>query len=151
VRSRTRLSGFKELDVALGELPKATGRNVLRRVLVKAGQPLAEDMARRAPRDEGDTAESVTVSTQRPNVSSKAKRRNPKSSSVEVYVGPGKLAQAEQQEHGNVNHPPQPFVRPAWDAGKDAALDTIGRELGGEIERAAKRQAKKRAKAAAKG
>jgi HK97 gp10 family phage protein len=147
VKTTVQLSGFKELDAALGELPKATGYNVLRRVLVKAGEPLAAGMRDRAPKEQGDLAEGITVSTARP----KAKKRTKKTSAVEVVIGPGQHPQGSLQEHGTVNHSPHPFVRPAWDEGRAEALDTIGQELGGEIEKAAKRLAKRRARAAKKG
>ena len=55
------------------------------------------------------------------------------------------------QEFGTVNQPPQPFMRPAWDGGKDALLDGIADDLWAEISKAAARQAKKAARLAAKG
>jgi hypothetical protein len=39
----TKLEGFKELDRALGKLPKATAKNVLRRTLIKAAKPIDDD------------------------------------------------------------------------------------------------------------
>lgn len=49
-----RMDGLKELDAALGELSKATARGVLRRTLVKAGEPMRAEAARLAP-DDPDT------------------------------------------------------------------------------------------------
>ena len=40
------VSGLKELDQALGELPKATARNVLKRTLNKAAVPMVEEAKR---------------------------------------------------------------------------------------------------------
>ena len=37
-----RIEGLKELDKALGQLPRATGKNVLRRVARKALEPIIE-------------------------------------------------------------------------------------------------------------
>ena len=48
-----RVEGLSALKDALAELPKATGANVLRRALLKAGKPI-EDMATSlAPRRTG--------------------------------------------------------------------------------------------------
>ncbi|WP_274875079.1 hypothetical protein [Sinorhizobium meliloti] len=46
---RVSIEGLKQLDQALAELPKATGKAVLRRTLIKAGEPLADDMRARRP------------------------------------------------------------------------------------------------------
>jgi HK97 gp10 family phage protein len=147
LKTTVKLSGFKELDRALGELPKATGRNVLKRVLVGVSEPIAETMQGLAPEQWQDLKETIAVTTVRP----KTKKRKPKRSTVEVYTGPGRNPQAELQENGTSRHPPQPFARPAWDRHKDGLLPKIGEELGSEIEKAATRLAKKRARAAARG
>jgi hypothetical protein len=44
--------------------------------------------------------------------------------------------------------PAQPFLRPAWDAGKRGVLNEFGRLLWAEIDKAAKRQARKALRAA---
>ncbi|MFA5897936.1 MAG: HK97-gp10 family putative phage morphogenesis protein [Hyphomicrobium sp.] len=46
-----KIEGLKELDAALGELSKATARNVTRRVLIKAAQPMVDEASRLAPDD----------------------------------------------------------------------------------------------------
>lgn len=56
-----RTSGFKELDKALQDLTKATGKGVLRRAGIKAMQPMADIARGMAPRDKGDLAASITV------------------------------------------------------------------------------------------
>ena len=63
----------------------------------------------------------------------------------------GAPPQGVWQEFGTVNHSPQPFMRPAWDGGKDKLLDGIADDFWTEIEKAAARQAKKAARLAAKG
>ncbi|RVI41050.1 HK97 gp10 family phage protein, partial [Sinorhizobium medicae] len=52
---------------------------------------------------------------------------------------------------GTSRHGPQPFARPAWDAGKNQVLDTIKDELAVQITKAAQRLARKAARLAAKG
>lgn len=154
-----KVEGLKEIDAALGQLGKTTGRNVMRRVAVKRLEPMAEEARRLAPDDPNtggrDLSESIEVSTK---LAGYAKRLNKRSKSeVEAHMGPagrgGTKAppQGTFQEFGTVNHPPQPFMRPVWDGGKEALLDGIGDDLWAEINKAAERQAKKTARLAAKG
>lgn len=144
-----KIEGLKELEKALMELDKHTARkSVARKVLKKAGQPLADDMNQRAPIGEGESGglnKSYSVSTKLSKRQRKLAKRG--KSDVEVYVGTSDPA-GLQQEYGNVNHAAQPHVRPAWDGGKTQALNTIKTELGAEIINAAKRQAKRKLKAA---
>src|SRR5690606_8122518 len=70
-KSTLRIDGLKELDKALGDLPKATARNVLHRTLRKAGAPIAEEASRLAPDDPAtqapDLHTSIAVSTRLKN------------------------------------------------------------------------------------
>ncbi len=138
------IAGLREVDAALGQLGKATGRNVMRRVAVKRLQPIAEDMRSKAPVDQSDLRDSITVTTKNP-------KKNRKRSEVEAHAGPGRHPQAVQQEFGNQNHGPQPFVRPSWDAGKDEIIPGLADDFWEEISKAAQRQAKKAARLAARG
>lgn len=138
------VSGLREVNEALGKLGKATGRNVMRRVAVKRLEPMAEDMRRLVPVDSGDLKDGITVTTKSP-------KRNRKQSEVEAHAGPGRHPQAHLREFGGDRHPPQPYVRPSWDAGKEALLDGIKDDLWAEIAKAAQRQARKAARLAAKG
>jgi HK97 gp10 family phage protein len=139
-----KVEGLREVDAALGQLGKATGRNVMRRVAVARLQPIAEDMRDKAPVDQSDLRDSIIVTTKNP-------KRNRKRSQVEAHAGPGRHPQAHLQEFGTQHHGPQPFVRPAWDAGKDELLEGIADALWTEIEKAAARQARKAARLAARG
>lgn len=139
-----RTEGLKEVEQALAQLPKATGRNVMRRVAVKRLKPIGDDMKARAPHLYGDLEESVIVTTKRP-------RNHRKQSEVEAYAGPGRMPQAHLQEFGTQHHAPQPFARPAWDAGKGNLLPGLAADFWDEINKAADRLAKKAARLAAKG
>ena len=138
------VEGLREVDAALGELGKATGRNVMRRVALARLEPIAEEMRRLVPVDSGDLKDGISVTTKNP-------RRNRKRSEVEAHAGPGRHPQAHLQEFGTAHHAPQPFARPAWDGGKDALLEGIADDFWTEIEKAAARQAKKAARLAARG
>jgi HK97 gp10 family phage protein len=149
------VEGLREVDAALGDLGKATGRNVMRRVALARLEPMAEEARRLAPVEDTDLRDSIAVSTK---LAGYAKRLNRHSKSeAEAHMGPagagGKKAppQGSLQEFGTNNHPPQPFMRPAWDGGKDALLEGIADDLWAEISKAAARQAKKAARLAARG
>lgn len=152
-RTTVHVSGLRQIDEALGKLGKATGRNVLRRVAVTRLGPMAEDARRMAPPDwNGDLRESIAVSTKLAGYARRLNRRS--KSEAEAYMGPGggggakAPPQGSLQEFGTQFHPPQPYLRPAWDSGKEALLDGIQEDLWSEISKAAARQAKKAAKLA---
>ena len=59
------VEGLAELETALKELPKATGKNVIRRALVAAGQPIVDmavQLAPVGPPRPGELKNSITVS-----------------------------------------------------------------------------------------
>ena len=145
MRVTCKVEGLRELDRALGELPKATGKNVLRRTLTEAGWPMADRYAGTVRRAFGDLAESTTVGTK---LSRAQRSAHKKQSTVEVFVGPGPMVQAITEEFGTLDQPPQGAMRAAWDAEKRPALDAIASGLAAEIEKARKRIAKKAMRAA---
>lgn len=142
------VSGLRELDAALGQLPKSTGKAALRRTLKKAGQPIADDATAKAPVLTGALQISIGVGTKLTRRQSKLHRKMFKDdkASAEVFVGAGGLAQATQAEFGNHHQAAEPYMRPAWDGNKDQALEIIEAELGAEIMKAAQRLAKKAAR-----
>jgi HK97 gp10 family phage protein len=139
-----KVEGLKELDEALREFSKATERNIIRRSLLAAGEPIRDAAAARAPRLRGALAASIGEGTK---LSRRQKGLHRAESGVEVFVGAGSLAQAITQEFGTVNHPPQPFMRPAWDENKGRALSIFKDKMTDEIDKAAKRAARKALKA----
>ena len=152
-RRTVRIDGLKELDRALAELPKATGKNVLRRVGRKAIGRVIEAARPLVPVDEGELRDSLGVSTR---LSKRQQRQHRRAvaegkASVELFAGATALPHAHLVEFGTVKMQPQPFMRPAWDAEKDNVLQVIKDELGGEITAAAQRLARKAARQAAKG
>ena len=147
--ARVKIDGLKELARELKALGKhTTARSVARRVLKEAGKPIAERASALAPNDpatgSGDLKSSIAVSTKL-NKRQRGQVRKGGKSNVEVYVGTNDPA-GVQQEFGNVNHGPQPFMRPAWSATKLVALKIITKEFKGEILKAAQRLAKKAAR-----
>lgn len=152
---KVKIEGFGDLANALGDLSKATSRNVMRRAGIAALEPMADDARDRAAQHNwsGDLADSIQVSTKSAGY---ARRIGRKRNEVEVYMGPsgkGEKAppQGSLQEFGTEHHPPQPSIRPAWDAGKEDLLPVLGENIWAEIEKAAARAARKTARLAAKG
>lgn len=149
MKPSVRTAGFSELDAALGEFKKGTGRNILRRAALEALQPMADVMEAKAPKLEGDLKSAVGVGTKR---AKGARKHFRETSTVEVYagvklVGGGMPPQATQQEFGNENHGPQPFVRPAWDEERDATLDRSRNAITMQIDAATVRARRKALKA----
>lgn len=140
-----KIEGLKELDTALGKLPKATAKGALRRVLREAGEPIARTARGLAPRHDLHLHESIDVSTKLNRRQSGLHRKAGGRAFQEMFVGTNNPA-GVQQEFGNERHGPQPFMRPAWDAKKRETLDYITNALWGEIEKTAARVAKKAAR-----
>lgn len=148
------VEGLRELDKALGELTKASAKGVVRRVLLKAAQPIA-DMARSLAPDDPDTPDpdlesSIGVGTKLSPRQGRLEKKETKHFS-QVYAGAGPLPYAHLIEFGSINNSPKPFMRPAWDAQQGVALDIIKRDLGTEIMKTAERAAKRKAAKAARG
>lgn len=145
VIERVKIEGLAELQTALRELPDATAKNVVRRILRKRGEPIAERARQLAPLDQGELKESIAVGTR---LSKRQRRLHRKidPNDIEVFIGPGPLPQAHLQEFGTQNHPAKPFMRPAWDANRDSLLNSLKVDLWNEIQKAAGRLARKAAK-----
>jgi HK97 gp10 family phage protein len=173
--SSVKITGLKETDANLGLLSKATGRNVLMRVLTRAGQPIADRASELAPDDPEtgapDLHRSIVVSPSLKNPTGKAEyaavlseggtkgeavqalrdaRRAGGDSFAEVFVGPtADQHHAHLQEFGTDHHGPHPFMRPAFDEKGSAALEIIRSDLGGEVDKAVSRMRRREAKKAA--
>lgn len=133
--------GGKDLEKSLMGLKRATAKAVARRVLKKAGQPVADRTNSNAPEDSGDLAESYGVSTKL-NKSQRSKTRRDAKDDVMVYVGTNDPA-GLQQEFGNFVHRAQPHLRPAWDALVAGVFRDIGDGMAVEIQKTLSRQRKK--------
>lgn len=144
-----RIDGLRELELALTQLPKATARAALRRVGIKALQPMA-DIARELAPDDPETGgkdlrASITVGTSLNARQRKLQKRRDDKAFVEVFMGTADLA-GVPQEFGTVNHGPQAFMRPAYAREAGNAIRIVAAELGGEIDKTARRYAARQAK-----
>jgi HK97 gp10 family phage protein len=154
------VDGLTELKAALDELPKATARNVQRRVLLARAAPIVAAAKAKVPVRTGALRNAIRATTTRPRghkaassrafaaagggAAGRAAAKAAGASSVEVFIGPvGRLPQAGQVEWGNRNHPPRSYLRSSWDEGKQALQAGIAADLRTEIQKAAARRAKK--------
>ena len=142
-----KLEGYEQVKEMLQDFPKATERNIIRRALMKAGEPILNDAKAHAPVLSGKLQASFAEGTK---LSRWQRKLHRKVNEVEIFVGAGALVQAITQEFGTINHPPHPFMRPAWDANSGRALTIFRNELTVEIDKAAARAARKAARIAAK-
>jgi HK97 gp10 family phage protein len=150
------LKGFRELEAKLRALAdskevKRAGREALR----KAAEPIRDQAKALAPKDihnleksiktaatrglKGDAA-GVTIGIDR-NVDPPVYRGRKRGKGS--YRDPGVAGNAVIQEFGSERMAANPFMRPAWDAEKDATPRRIADALGTAIERAARRIARR--------
>lgn len=144
-----KLSGFRELEKKLAvDLPKATARNVLRRVSKGALEPMADVAAQKAPERTGRLAYSITVSEDRTRRVRRFSLR--RINGVQMAMGPatgvGATYYASFDEFGTVDTPAFGYMRYAWDTGQMSALEYVQDNLWREIDKAVGRIAKKRAR-----
>lgn len=136
-----KIEGLAALDRALGELPKTTGKAVLRRTAREALKPFLERVQALAPRVTGALQLSYSIGARLTRRQARMVRREGKSS-IEMYAGsndPGGVS----VEFGTVDTAAQPHARPAWEATQDEVLASIKEKLWAEIQKSAARLAKK--------
>ncbi|WP_027682695.1 HK97-gp10 family putative phage morphogenesis protein [Rhizobium leguminosarum] len=145
--TRIKIEGLKQLDKALGELPKSTAKAVLRKVLKEAGEPVAAAARGNAPRLTGNLYEHTDYGTKLTRRQASLHRRATKDDRdfAEGFVGTSDPA-GMQDEFGNEHQAAQPWLRPAWDTQKNNALFIITHRLWVVIEEAAARLARRNGK-----
>lgn len=157
-RTTVKLTGFKELNKALNDLPKAAHSGALRRAGTKAMQPMADLAARLAPNDPktvapDDLSTSITLSSR-----AKAGRGGlegiEKETRANIHMGPGsglpRYPRALVMEFGSFKDKPQPYMRPAFDQDGSAVIDRLKPLLKAEIDKVVARMARSAARAAAR-
>jgi HK97 gp10 family phage protein len=153
------ISGFRELNQAIVELGKTTGKNVLRRVARKRLMPMRDAAEANAPERTGILKSRIIVGTRLARSQRGARGvhtgggnfRTDAKNGIRMHMGPGQEPQAIQSEFGNFRQAAQPFMRPAFDAEAEPAIDGIGDDLWTEIAATAARAARKAARAASRG
>jgi HK97 gp10 family phage protein len=129
-RSRSRVVGTEQLERKLAAIGAAIGEREAMEILREAARPFADDMRARAPRRTGELAGSIGVSEQ---LSPRQAGMHVPIAEHEIHVGPGPNPQAIMQEFGTFKEPPQPSVRPSWDANKRTGFSDIKRGVARKI------------------
>ena len=120
-----KVTGTDEIVRKIRAMGKALTRQTLIPIIADNVEPIADNMRSLARRRTGAMAESVTVSTKlSPHQAAIVEPIAP----IEIYVGPGPLPQAIQEEFGNLREPPHPFIRPPFDSGVKSAVDGIAHD-----------------------
>ena len=147
------IEGLKDLEAAFEELGNVNQRKAsARRALKKAAQPIADTAERLAPRDRGNLAESIKVGARLSRRQSSLHRKmfRDDRAAVEMFVGAGPLSSAHNQEFGNENMPPQPFMRPALQTNVDGFFNTIADEMWADLRKTVARAERRAARLAKK-
>jgi hypothetical protein len=152
------LQGFDELDSLLRMMPEEIGRRVLNKAVLDGARVVAKEMRIRAP--VGDDADEGGSKGRKPGFlrrNIRARMARPSEYGDNRFVTAAlagvssKAWYAKLIEYGWVFTSskgkgvrfigPRPFLRPAWDSTKAAALATVSRSLAIGIEQAAIRLA----------
>lgn len=153
-----KVSGFRELEKALAQLPAGTAKGVARRVMKKELQPVAmlanafwpgssDDVFKITSRIAGSQMSDSHMQRGRSVVNMfvgapGGRTGTPHAHLVEFGTGP--RYQKNGRYTGSVS--PQPMLQPAWDARKGQMLESLGATMWSEIEKTIARRAKKAAR-----
>lgn len=145
-RTRTEVKGLRELGEALKALGDDVGLKIARAATASAANVIKKRAKQLAPiAPEPYTIEGVLVQPGNigKNIVTKRVKRgetNLTSEHVVAVRGKAKYGYASRvgslQEFGTVNHPAQPFLRPAFDQEKGAAVTAMVDRLQKRIDRA---------------
>jgi len=112
------ITGLKELDSALQELPKGVRRRMIRNGMKEAAQPVLDLAKSYAPVDTGALRDKMKIYSARLGRRQKKIAVGAKISWPKSKKSPGKYAAIT--EFGGVNRQRQPFLRPAAKAAEPA-------------------------------
>lgn len=145
------LQGFKELADALKELPQRIARNSLRAATSAGAALIRNDARARAPVDTGEMKKDIQIKRDRHTEGDHVARYS-------VFVRGGKKSRLSGKarnvdkdsfywkfvEFGTSKMPAKPFMRPAYEANKESAVDAIGKRLDEQIQKHARGLARQR-------
>ena len=122
MKTTMRFEGGAELAQKLNSLSMKLSKRVIRDALERSGEPIRAGMQRSAPRAPGapDIADNIVIGT------AKMDGLIDNDHAAAIAIGPAKgFRYGYFIEHGTIHTRAQPFVRPAFDAGWQKALDSI--------------------------
>ena len=135
------ITGLADLEKRLQDFPDKLARNVLRKAMASGAAVIRDEARRLAPKDTGEMARDIMIKRAKQTKGSNGFE-------YQVFVRTGKksrLAGKKRnvsrdsfywrfQEFGTSKMPAHPFMRPAFDAKKEAAVEAIRDRLAAEIE-----------------
>lgn len=156
------ISGMVDVARALSEMSRQAKNRAGRKALITALTPIVEDARRRAPKYTGNLAASIgfryrkfRTGNQTAVIGPRKGFRDPATKRLAHkyahLVEFGHVIASKKSARGRKGTaggfvPAKPFIRPAFEAGRDRAVRDIARVLGSEIELTARRTARRRAK-----
>jgi len=109
------LEGAEELNQALRSISDRAGGHLLKEAAEAGAEVIRAEAQAQAPKDTGLLSQSLTDEPKRLQVGR-----------AQIDIGPGKEAWYGQLlEKGTSKMPAKPFLRPAFDAKKDAAIEAV--------------------------
>lgn len=147
MKTTVKVEGLRELDRQLSQFTTSKRRAIGRVALDNAGEITAKAARALAPVDGGGLRESIDVSG---TLTRRQRGLHQKIADQERYVGPDDRPAGVLQEFGSIHHPPQPFLRPAWDETKDDVLQRIADELWIGVQKTLRLQERRAARVAAR-
>lgn len=139
------VSGFAELYANLDGLTKRQKSTALSPLLIKALTPMSLVAIALAPDDPAtgppyDLKSSIVVSKKQRSGRARSNRQLGQYG-ARAYMGPTGTGypQAVMQEFGTIKMSARPYLRPAWEAGKDGALHIIRAGFAESVFKAVKR------------
>ena len=127
------VTGLKEVDKALRELPTKIQKKVARKVLREVGKPMLKDLRAKAHFATGQYKKTIKLSVRK----AKYAKQHGEKDTIGIRIGTNRKAldkyaereRAKRQqsnwffnphwlEYGNVNHGPRPHFRPVMDSWK---------------------------------
>jgi len=142
-----KVEGLRELEKAFDEFESnANRKNIARRALANAGEPVADAANASAPTATGFLAKSYTTSSKLTKRQKKLDknfwRERDGKPLVVAYIGTNARA-GVYQEFGTENHRAQPHFRSAWEAGKMGVLNRVKSSIKIELKKASDRARRK--------
>jgi HK97 gp10 family phage protein len=153
VKTGLKITGFKEMDLALIDLGKVTAKRTADRAMKKALQPVADAANGMLPKG----MPPVIVAKKLNKNQSRQARGLQTATERNFFVGsPSPRAHLEEFGTGPRFHrsgkftgsmSARPFMRPAWDQTRQQVLELLSAELASEIQKSLGRRANAAAKA----
>lgn len=121
ISATVRLDGFRELDKALEAIGPKNAKKVGHKAMREAGEILVDEAKVRVPVLTGELEDSITYIGETTNALD----------ALKGVVGFKKPAsrRAHLTEYGTVHSAPQPFMRPAFDASREAMIARMGKVI----------------------